>query len=429
MSRNVPIHGRPMNNMNPFDNNRPNLTASERTRDKRDKIIYQNEKQRFQTHKSCGNNNVRYYSNGRIRNMQSYKIQQSLARGSALCNDCNDKGLLCGDVYRSNYAKVHMGNNQVSEFWGGGGIQIVGNPAHLTQTPGFPVINVDISGTWSTDGSEINKNDITGGCGISGEIACPFGYATNVINIPRNLNGKGIIIDPSNLLFATGNCLDYHFNKYTELKTFLVVTGAVPIASGTGHVDISSTKLWNPSNCSDISYNSLPQSYITGWNGEENDNDIVFSGVIQNLCCKREQKMTYQDIFDNPNPLAPSKTSQVGIFDTYIELFSILKPDILSKWVHYTPNLEPSGGWFWPENVMDPHFIFNANIIDASGVFGHWRPSFIESMKIIQGSIAPSLNETTGNYTKQSYLSCIEDGTKKISFAKDNVKQEKIVKA
>ena len=125
MSKNVPIHGRPMNNMNPFDNNRPNLTSSERTRDKRDKIIYQNEKQRFQTHKSCGNNNVRYYSNGRIRNMQSYKIQQSLARGSALCNDCNDKGLLCGDVYRSNYAKVHMGNNQVSEFWGGGGIQIV----------------------------------------------------------------------------------------------------------------------------------------------------------------------------------------------------------------------------------------------------------------------------------------------------------------
>ena len=79
MSNHVPIHGRPMTGMNPFDNNRPNLTSSERIRNKRDKTIYQAEKQRFQAHKSCGNRNVRYYENGRIRNMQSYKIQQSLA--------------------------------------------------------------------------------------------------------------------------------------------------------------------------------------------------------------------------------------------------------------------------------------------------------------------------------------------------------------
>ena len=115
MSRNVPIHGRPMIGMNPHENNRPNLTASERIRNKRDKTIYQAEKQRFQAHKSCGNRNVRYYENGRIRNMQSYKIQQSLARGSVLCEDCDDKGLLCGDVAKSNFAKFNMGNNDVSD--------------------------------------------------------------------------------------------------------------------------------------------------------------------------------------------------------------------------------------------------------------------------------------------------------------------------
>ena len=34
--------------MNPFSNNRPRLTASEGIRNKRDKTIYQAEKQRFQ---------------------------------------------------------------------------------------------------------------------------------------------------------------------------------------------------------------------------------------------------------------------------------------------------------------------------------------------------------------------------------------------
>ena len=57
--------------MNPFSNNRPRLTASESLRNKRDKTIYQAEKQRFQNHKTGGNKtggnkNIKYYDKSTI---------------------------------------------------------------------------------------------------------------------------------------------------------------------------------------------------------------------------------------------------------------------------------------------------------------------------------------------------------------------------
>ena len=54
--------GQPLNTMNPFSNNKPRLTASERIRNKRDAAIYQGEKQRFQRGKNkCRNRNVKFY--------------------------------------------------------------------------------------------------------------------------------------------------------------------------------------------------------------------------------------------------------------------------------------------------------------------------------------------------------------------------------
>ena len=56
--------GQPLNTMNPFSNNKPRLTASERIRNKRDAAIYQGEKQRFQRGKNkCRNRNVKFYKN------------------------------------------------------------------------------------------------------------------------------------------------------------------------------------------------------------------------------------------------------------------------------------------------------------------------------------------------------------------------------
>ena len=43
--------GQPLKDMNPFSNNRPKLTASERIRNKRDAAIYEAEKKQFQENK------------------------------------------------------------------------------------------------------------------------------------------------------------------------------------------------------------------------------------------------------------------------------------------------------------------------------------------------------------------------------------------
>ncbi len=52
--------GQPLNTMNPFSNNKPRLTASERIRNKRDAAIYQGAKQRFQRGKNkCRNGELK----------------------------------------------------------------------------------------------------------------------------------------------------------------------------------------------------------------------------------------------------------------------------------------------------------------------------------------------------------------------------------
>ena len=425
MSNHVPIHGRPMTGMNPFDNNRPNLTSSERIRNKRDKTIYQAEKQRFQAHKSCGNRNVRYYENGRIRNMQSYKIQQSLARGSVLCEDCDDKGLLCGDVAKSNFAKFNMGNNDVSEFWGGGALataNFLDPTPTFGQSQGFPVINVDISGTWDPSGGQF-KHDISQ-CGVpiynpNGDITCPWGYADNIINIPRNLDGLGIVIDPSNLLFSDGPCLNNHFNAFSQVKTWLVITGAFPIHLGSGA--IFSNYLYSPSNCSDPSYNLPLGGYIRAFHIHPPPNNI-FSGQIKSLCCKREQQMTWNANF----PGVTMITRNVGIFDTYIELFKVTQYSTLSTLVNLTPTYDSiTGLWTWPND-----FNLDFSVEDGNNhYFGSWELQFIESMKVIQGTIPPYLNQTTGNNTKQNYMSCLDDGTRKINFTKNTTKKENVITA
>ena len=70
--------GLPLKTMNPFSNNKPRLTASERIRNKRDATIYNAEKQKFQESKkyNCTKGGVKFYKNGKIKSMISYKLQK-----------------------------------------------------------------------------------------------------------------------------------------------------------------------------------------------------------------------------------------------------------------------------------------------------------------------------------------------------------------
>ena len=191
---------RSMGDMNPFDNNVPRLTASERIQNMRSRAIYDAAKSKFRSTGTCGDKNIRFYKKGTVRSVPSYEIQRDLAKGNALCTDCGGHGTLCeAPLEGSDLIKLTMGNNLVSEFWGGAELETT-SPNVVSQLPPLAVIVSDVSGVWDPSANDF-KGDISM-CGASGDIICPYGYAEDVIKIPRNLDGSGVVIDPSNNLFS-----------------------------------------------------------------------------------------------------------------------------------------------------------------------------------------------------------------------------------
>ena len=146
--------------MNPFDNNKPVLSSSDRIRNKKSKYIYAAAKKKFQTKRPCNTKNIKYYKKGTVRSVANYKLQQDLARGNVLCEDCDSRGMLCGDVNRSNLAKIDMYNNSLSEFQGTGQLTFFPAEDIFTQLPSFPVIQSDISGVWGGSTTDVSKSSI-----------------------------------------------------------------------------------------------------------------------------------------------------------------------------------------------------------------------------------------------------------------------------
>jgi len=316
--------------MNPFSNNVPNLTASERIRDRRDSTIYHAEKQRFQNQKTCGNKNVKYYNNGTVRSAESYKIQASLSRGNVLCNDCDNKGLLCsGPSSKDDLASIRMGNNIVSEYWGGADVK----SAVIDNTDCFSVVS------------------------IKGKTILDVSF--NVLGV-ANLDGSGVIIDPSNVLFPSELCDPLRYLQKTNLKTNIVLTANIP---------------WTGGNmvCTDPAKNTLIDSNV-----DISGNGNHISGVIKCVCCVGD-----------------------ALFDIHIELFYVSDYSYLGSILNYNPALG------WPNITAT---ISNVTIL--STILG----AQIFKVGITQGTYTH--NQTRNNATEQSYMSCLEYGTKKINFTK-----------
>jgi hypothetical protein len=109
----------------------------------------------------------------------------------------------------------------------------------------------------------------------------------------------------------------------------------------------------------------------------------------------------------------------------YVEIFKISNQQFLSKIINITPlSPQPFSGWYWGAAAGGNAFNVNYEVA-SSGLIGTMANCNVESVKMIQG--LPNLNQTVGNTTKQSYMSCLEDGTKKINFATDNVKKNTII--
>ena len=411
--------GQPLNTMNPFSNNKPRLTASERIRNKRDAAIYQGEKQRFQRGKNkCRNRNVKFYKNGKVRSVINYKMQKSLARGNVLCNDCDDKGNLCAaPSKKDDFASIYMGNNAYSEYWGGARVDLgSGGGGVFTQTVGFTTINSDVSGSWGGSLTDISKSDLSGAFlpGSDPSLNMPFGYLNNLINIPRNLDGSGIVIDPSNVLFPNELCDPFRYLAKSYLKTYLIIRAPITEPDrkvGGVNIPIKSTSCF-----SDFLYKLIGRHCIL---------QPAFlvpataCGIISSICCVGKIPKYDALVFG-----ARFSGDDIGLFDIYIELFYLQDVVLLSNIMNTINNTvyKPYGSFGENFGRLFPLFeiavLPEETFINNTGIFGYQ----IQSLKLIQGSIPPSMNQTLYNSTKQSYMSCLENSTRKINFTKQNLR-------
>ena len=417
--------GQPLKDMNPFSNNRPRLTASERIRNKRDAAIYEAEKKQFQeSKKKCGNRNVRFYKNGKIKSMKSYKFQKSLARGNILCNDCDNNGSFCKiPINKDDFNPIKMGNNSYSEFWGGATLVDIPGGADLQALASAFIIS-DISGVWGGSLIDVPKADLSNAEITTPiyPIPMPFGYVNNLITNPRNLDGSGIIIDPSNILFPDELCDPFRYLKHSYLKTYLVVTSAMSIYEKDVLVPLPGGGVLTEGkhrgvNCFDSSLNSLGgrTAFIAGNSAFGPGIDLYPAfGVVSSICCIG----TINELIPFPvfNPL---QKGEFGLFKIYIEI-SYLDEACWARAMKRRNNL--------PFTPGDSSLILGADDVlikfqktgqSLPGDITIW-PWMQESLNIIQGSIPPSQNQSKYNATEKSYMACLENGTHGINFTKQN---------
>ena len=430
--------------MNPYNNNKPILSSSERLQNKKCKTIYQTQKRNYQVSKSCGNKNVKYYSNGTIRNTNSYKMNREITRGAVLCDDCNGNGMVCENLFtKKDLAKINMGNNAISTLTLGTGLLYDGS--EYKQKNNTKVIVSDISGSW--DGTKV-----TDAFGFASP-SFPYGYADNLMSVPRNLDGSGIIIDPCNNLFnQDDNCNTRsirkpNFLKFASIEVTLVyegMLGDVPSTDANGNPwpglpgrpDIS---------CNDISLNEYT------WNTNPSssryyknliNNFVVFSfdtysfplettlntGQIRKICPLGKRTLS-------------SCVSSVDIFKMYITFdYYPNSKEIWQGNITASPDSTVTAPIFKPPYISRfrinrvireytyPSFPlgeFEKLIVDSLWA-GNPGPGistfFYAPMKvtIIQNDFDRcNIPQLRKNHTKQNYLSCLENGIKNIKFSKN----------
>ena len=417
--------------MNPFKNQIVNLSAGDAIKNKKDRHIYSAAKKQFEVKNFCKKQrNLRYYRNGKVRSVVNYEYGNDLARGNILCNNCDRPDNTCGDVFRQNAQRIDMHTNEFSEFNGGGVVapDISWNDASLNfnyigvkQEQSFTVINSDVSGSWDPSSNSF-KGDISQ-CGPSG-VVCPYGYVNNLIDIPKNLDGKGIIIDPSNELFPDSKCgtFDYLDNSY--LKTNIIMRGTIDLSMNIGiNTGIPFT---SGDSCNDPSYNQFIGKFVqlvvdTGFNTFPPDFKPtvgVFYGVVKQICCL--------------NPLV-GPSGSIPWMDIHIELNNITNIGILNSLIKFKPQFK---GPNWANNLLGaelgpyawgplklPWALFfydstSITTISLNTVRSVTVQGYFSDINFYMGNCINNLTQT--NSFRDTYMSCLEDGTKNINFTKHN---------
>jgi hypothetical protein len=302
-----------------------------------------------------------------------------------------------------------MGNNQVSEFWGGGALSFPFTiPPDMQQRPTRNVfINSDISGTWGGSSIDISKS-LIGPSGIIFANSFPYGYINNFLKIPRNLDGSGIIIDPKNVLFPDELCDPFRYLKLSNLRTYLVVRMPLPVKWTT----TTQFTIRQPVACDSSLNQVLVKSYALVNNPPGGG---IVSGQVDSLCCI--------GTFNLPSPFfRPGHqvdAGTFGLFDVYINLFHINNWNDLNLLLKAKVSINPITNLSdWPGAVEDAWDVtFSKNQVVYGLPF-----NFVRAVRIIQGTIPSVLNQSKYNATRQSYMTCLENGTRNINFTRPNTK-------
>jgi len=424
--------------MNPFSNNKPVLSASERLKNKRDKTIYQSQKMNYQSSKTCGNKNVKYYDNGTIRSTNSFKMNMKLSRGAALCVDCDNNGTFCKPlIHQKKNTKINMGNNNLSVLSMDSGIIPSGLNA-ATNVQDTTVIISDISGVWGGSPTDISKSLIGPGGQITvptGFIPIPYGYIRNLLKIPRNLDGSGVIIDPSNLLFEQDNNCNAkklgkpNFLKLASINTTIVYTGIIGKSTGSF---ASAADLYDRSNINQILNNFCVFSF-TGQLGSL-DNGAA-TAVVLKTCFAGTQIIN-----NNTGDPAGGTKFSVDIFKIFITINSrkseplwqgtifppvdgsiqnpSFKPNTISEF--NVKGYNPAATGISPVSFLIESY-FCQNYALTAPFVSNFGAGARMNIELQQNNIKCSNSQIRGNETKQNYLSCVEDGTKNIKFTKNSV--------
>ena len=435
----MPRYANLKGSMNPFDNNKPVLSSSERLKNKRDKAIYNGAKQRFQAKKTCGNKNMKFYDNGTLRSTISYKMNMKLSRGAVLCQDCKGNGTLCENIFDKNdLTKITMGNNSISTLNLGSGL-IGGGGCEGENKNENIIITSDISGVWGGSTTDISKSLIGpgGALPLPGGAPIPYGYVSNLINVPRNLDGNGVVIDPSNVLFPIFDGCNSrlipkpNYMNIASIKTFIIYEG--PMSLGNGFMIDDPTQAINNTPGSPNYFMNIINNYCTFnfSSVQPSVTDPAPTGQIGRICPIGKRLMNNTSVGPPPG----GSIFEVDIFKVYIEITNFQSGNLWQGSIYPSPDKTNFIPQFRPNTISN----FTLNGYDNTTVIAtvsftidfRWASNFDPvgipipnngggigmSITIDQNNIDNcDLSQIRSNNTKQSYMSCLGDKTKQINL-------------
>ena len=429
-----------------------------------------------------------------------------------------------------------MGNSSISTFNLGTSLNGFSEQVNTTN-----VIISDISGSWNDPSGRVE-------CQPTPPSACyfPYGYADNLITVPRNLDGSGIIIDPDNLLFnQDDNCNTFkipkpNYLKYMGINTYLVYEGILADGKYVGGVGIqaamdyegpTNANIYTLSNYKDLLNQFVVMSFGTtilgndtwpitgyirkicitnkkttvanaGWNQDRmsssttpfeweasvdtpsqyavgaaqyfeadvfkmfieiqyiNPDALLWQGTISRSNCIDQTipiptfngslpltppylypsfaggaatppapnppacvRPQFKPSFPNPGFIIKKQVDQVAFSDSVIALSSWAGDAVLADASCNIPLLGTIDVQSWYSHQTTPPWIFPAlpepsSFFSGSGYNASPMTVGIGQFKLSTRCSEPQVRQ---NKTRQSYLSCIEQGTKNIKFTKNTL--------